>query len=69
VGYLLALGAYRQLSGGIPWAATLALTLGSFIGGLVGAVTVDLLPATAMRRIIGIVTIIAGVALLLPWKD
>jgi hypothetical protein len=32
-------------------------------------VTVDLLPATAMKRIIGVMTIVAGVALLIPWKD
>jgi hypothetical protein len=30
---------------------------------------VDLLPATAMKRIIGVMTIVAGVALLIPWKD
>jgi hypothetical protein len=35
----------------------------------VGVVTVDLLPATAMKRIIGVMTIVAGVALLIPWKD
>jgi hypothetical protein len=29
--------AYRQVGGGFPWGATLALTLGSFVGGLVGA--------------------------------
>lgn len=68
-GYLLALGAYRHISGGIPWGATLALTLGSFVGGVVGVVTVDLLPAAAMKRLIGIMTIIAGVALLIPWRE
>jgi uncharacterized membrane protein YfcA len=69
LGYLIALGAYRHMSGGIPWGATLALTLGSFVGGLVGVVTVDLLPAAALKRIIGVMTIVAGVALLIPWKD
>jgi uncharacterized membrane protein YfcA len=69
LGYLLSLGAYRHLSEGIPWGATLALTLGSFVGGLVGVVTVDFLPAAAMKRIIGVMTIIAGMALLIPWKD
>ena len=69
LGYLLALGAYRHLSGGIPWAATLALTLGSFIGGLVGVVTVDLLPAATLKRVIGVMTIIAGLVLLIPWQD
>jgi uncharacterized membrane protein YfcA len=69
LGYLLALGAHRHLSGGIPWGATLALTLGSFLGGLVGVVTADLLPVAAMKRLIGVMTIIAGVALLMPWKD
>ena len=69
LGYLLALGSYRHLSGGIPWAATLALTLGSLVGGVVGVATVDLLPAAAMKRLIGIMTIIAGIALLIPWKD
>jgi uncharacterized membrane protein YfcA len=69
LGYLIALGAYRQVAGGIPWGATLALTLGSFVGGLVGVVTVDLLPAAALKQIIGVMTIIAGVALLIPWKD
>jgi uncharacterized protein len=69
LGYLVALGAYRHLSGGIPWGAALALTLGSLLGGLVGVMTVDLLPAAAMKRIIGVMTIIAGVALLIPWKD
>jgi uncharacterized protein len=69
LGYLLALGAYRHLSGGIPWGATLALTCGSFVGGLVGVVTADLLPAASLKRIIGVMTIIAGVALLIPWKD
>lgn len=69
LGYLLSLGAYRYVSGGIPWGATLALTLGSFAGGVVGVVTVDLLPAVAMKRLIGIMTIIAGVALLIPWKE
>ena len=69
LGYLVALGAYRHVSGVIPWGATIALTLGSFVGGLVGVVTADLLPAAAMKRIIGVLTIIAGVALLIPWKD
>jgi uncharacterized membrane protein YfcA len=69
LGYLISLAAYRHMSGGIPWGATLALTLGSLVGGLVGAVTVDLLPAAAMKRIIGVMTIIAGVTLLIPWKD
>jgi uncharacterized membrane protein YfcA len=69
LGYLLALGGYRHLSGGIPWGATLALTLGSFVGGLVGVATVDLLPAAALKRLIGIMTISAGIALLIPWKD
>ncbi len=69
LGYLVSLSAYRHISGGIPWGATLALTLGSLVGGLVGAVTVDLLPAAAMKRIIGVMTIIAGAALLIPWKD
>jgi len=32
-------------------------------------VTADLLPAVAMQRVIGVITIIAGVALLIPWKD
>jgi hypothetical protein len=36
---------------------------------LLGVMTIDLLPATAMKRIIGVMTIIAGVALLIPWKD
>jgi len=69
LGYLLSLALYRHLSGGIPWGATLALTLGSFLGGLLGVVTADFLPAVAMQRIIGVITIIAGVALLIPWKD
>jgi uncharacterized membrane protein YfcA len=69
LGYLLALGAYRHLSGGIPWGAALALTLGSLVGGLVGAVTADLLPAATMTRLIGVMTIIAGMALLIPWND
>jgi len=69
LGYLLALGVHRHLSGGIPWGATLALTLGSLMGGLLGVMAIDLLPATAMKRIIGVMTIIAGVALLIPWKD
>jgi uncharacterized membrane protein YfcA len=69
LGYLLSLGAYRHLSGGIPWGATLALTLGSFLGGVVGVLTADLLPAAVMKRIIGVMTIIAGVALLIPWRD
>jgi uncharacterized membrane protein YfcA len=69
LGYLVALGASRYMSGGISWWATLALTLGSFAGGLVGVMTVDLLPAAGMKRIIGVMTIIAGVALLIPWKD
>jgi uncharacterized membrane protein YfcA len=69
LGYLLSLGAYRHLSGGIPWGAALALTSGSLMGGLVGVVTADLLPAAAMKRVIGVMTVIAGVALLIPWKD
>jgi uncharacterized membrane protein YfcA len=69
LGYLLALGAYRHLSGEIPWGAALALTLGSLLGGLVGVMTADLLSAVAMKRIIGVMTIVAGVALLIPWKD
>jgi uncharacterized membrane protein YfcA len=69
LGYLMALGVYRQLSGGIPWGATLALTLGSLAGGLVGVMTIDLLPVAVMKRLIGVMTIIAGVALLIPWKD
>jgi hypothetical protein len=31
--------------------------------------TADLLSAVAMKRIIGVMTIVAGVALLIPWKD
>jgi uncharacterized membrane protein YfcA len=50
IGYLMALGVYRHLSGGIPWGVTLALTLGSLVGGLVGVMTIDLLPATADHR-------------------
>lgn len=69
LGYLMALGMYRHLSGEIPWGATLALTLGSLVGGLVGVMTIDLLPAAGMKRLIGVMTIIAGVALLIPWKD
>jgi uncharacterized membrane protein YfcA len=69
LGYLLSLAAYRQMSGGIPWGATLALTFGSCLGGLVGVVTVDFLPAAAMKRLIGVMTIVAGVVLLIPWKD
>jgi uncharacterized membrane protein YfcA len=69
LGYLVALGAYRHMSGGIPWGAALALTVGSFVGGLVGVATVDLLPAEGVKRLIGVMTIIAGVALLVPWKD
>jgi uncharacterized membrane protein YfcA len=65
----MSLGAYRHISGGIPWGATVALTVGSFVGGLLGVVTVDLLPAAAMKRVIGVMTIIAGIALLIPWKD
>jgi uncharacterized membrane protein YfcA len=65
----MALGFYRHLSGGIPWGATLALTLGSLAGGVVGVMTLDLLPAMALKRIIGVMTIIAGVALLISWKD
>ena len=34
LGYLIALGCYRHLSGSIPWGATLALTLGSLVGGV-----------------------------------
>ena len=69
LGYLMALGVYRHLSGGIPWGATLALTLGSLVGGLVGVMTIDLLPAAVMKRLIGVMTIVAGIALLIPWKD
>jgi hypothetical protein len=29
----------------------------------------DLLPDAVMKRVIGVMTIIAGVALLIPWKD
>jgi uncharacterized membrane protein YfcA len=69
LGYLVALGTYRHLSGDIPWGAVVALTLGSLLGGLVGVMTADLLSAAAMKRVIGVMTIIAGVALLIPWKD
>ena len=69
LGYLMALGVSRHLSGEIPWGATLALTLGSLVGGLVGVLTIDLLPAAGIKRLIGVMTIIAGVALLIPWKD
>jgi uncharacterized membrane protein YfcA len=65
----MALGAYRHLSGGIPWGATLVLTLGSLVGGLVGVMTIDLLPVAVMKRLIGVMTIIAGVSLLIPWRD
>jgi uncharacterized membrane protein YfcA len=64
-----ALGAYRQLDGEVPWRAALALTLGSLIGGVVGVAAVDHLPAVALRRLIGIMTVLAGVALLLPWRQ
>jgi uncharacterized membrane protein YfcA len=69
LGYLLALGVYRHLSGEIPWGAALALTLGSLVGGLMGVMTVDLLPAAVMKRLIGVMAIVAGIALLIPWKD
>ena len=45
------------------------MTLGSLAGGLVGVMTIDLLPVAVMKRLIGVMTIIAGVALLIPWKD
>jgi uncharacterized membrane protein YfcA len=69
LGYLASLGVYRHLSGGIPWGATLALTLGSLVGGVVGVMTVDLLPAAVMKRLIGVMTLIAAIALLFPWED
>ena len=69
LGYLMALGVYRHLSSGIPWGATLALTLGSLVGGLLGVMTIDLLPAAVLKRLIGVMTIVAGIALLIPWKD
>jgi uncharacterized membrane protein YfcA len=69
LGYLVALGVSRHLSGEVPWGATLALTFGSIVGGLVGVMTVDLLPAAGIKRLIGVMTIIAGVALLIPWKE
>src|SRR5262245_49697818 len=69
LGYLMTLGVYRHFSGGIPWGATLALTLGSLVGGLVGVMTIDLLPAAVIKRLIGVMTIAAGIALLIHWND
>jgi uncharacterized membrane protein YfcA len=69
VGYLISLVAYRYTYGGVAWGATLALSLGSLVGELVGVATVDLIPALTVKRIIGVMTIIAGLALLIPWKD
>jgi hypothetical protein len=31
--------------------------------------TIDLLPAAVLKRLIGVMTIVAGIALLIPWKD
>lgn len=69
VGYLLSLGGHRSWGGGIPWMAWLALSLGGFAGGLVGAATVDLLPDLTVKRLIGGMTVIAGLALLFPWES
>jgi uncharacterized membrane protein YfcA len=69
IGCLVSLAAYRYTYGGVAWGAMLALTLGSLVGGLVGVATVDFIPALTVKRIIGVMTIIAGLALLIPWKD
>jgi len=68
LGYLLASWMHRYAYGGVSWNATLALALGSFVGGVVGVATIGVLPDLALKRIIGVMTIIAGLALLLPSK-
>lgn len=68
LGYLLSTGAHRYVSGGVSWGATLTLTLGGLVGGIVGVATLDLLPDIAVKRVIGVMTIVAGLALLIPWK-
>ena len=65
-GYLLSSWLHRYAYGGVSWSATLALTLGSFVGGIVGVSTIELLPDLALKRLIGAMAIIAGLALLWP---
>ena len=68
LGYLLSSWMHRYAYGVVAWNATLALGLGSFVGGMVGVATIGILPDLAIKRIIGVMTIIAGVVLLLPSK-
>jgi len=50
------------------WGALLTLTLGGLVGGIVGVATVDLLSDVALKRFIGVMTVVAGLVLLFPWK-
>ena len=68
LGYLISLGAYRSFGGGLSWGAILTLTLGGLVGGIVGVATVDLLSDVALKRFIGVMTVVAGLVLLFPWK-
>lgn len=68
LGYLLSSWLHRYAYGGVSWNATLALALGSFAGGMVGVSTIGLLPDLALKRLIGVMTIVAGLVLLLPSK-
>ena len=64
VGYW-AVVAWRELvSTSINWPEPLALLIGGVIGGFVGAVIADLVPARMLEKGIGAVTVIAGLAIL-----
>lgn len=65
LGYLFSIALHRTLSSEIPLGSVAALGIGSFLGGLLGAFAVGLVPDWLVRWAIGAMAIVAGGAILL----
>ena len=65
LGFWFSLGFHHYLAGEIDWKAALALTCGSFLGGVVGAAMSGVVPDHILKKIIGAMTVLAGAVLLL----
>jgi uncharacterized membrane protein YfcA len=64
VGYW-AVVAWRELAAAsVNWPDLLALLIGGVVGGFVGTVVTEVVPARVLEKAIGVVTVVAGVALL-----
>lgn len=67
IGYLLCGGAVAVLrlrAGSVDWALTAAVGLGGAIGALVGTSIDAYLPAAILKKVLGVMTILGGIAIL-----